>query len=1434
MDAKLTLNRAQRRVKGSPAADPSAQSERPSAPGGASPPSLGTAATGFRPRQVMGDAGASAQRYQPRSAPAEFTAPDSMSAVADRPLTGTTLALTQGGGTSFSPAVQGHPREREIVAHEAVHRAQFAAAGERPVGDTPQLEAEARSGSRRLMRGLSFEPRLSAPDDAALAYDYASVGEHLNLFVAWLAEHTDFDTDAIDWPTMVTDMKASTRIFSEEDEDTAVELSDLYRYRMLLEIFEQEMASAEEVATPAPPAPPLVIPTLELLEDTLFDLYMPTLSASDFDPADVENASDAFLEHWLSELELLEFVPTSFDLEAYRPEPRTDEVNDERLRILDEWFQKNVQNLMFKFMLDDFARAIGGPHASVRRLAPILGGGEARSLTAEHWLETLDLPAYKERLVDYLTGVFMAHLGKDAVFRRLMRSQADETSRFESLRIVHLILSGQGRSIEYAAKSLREDAYEELDESDTEIANDPGLHHKRMSKVSAASLEFYRDIGPALDNDEELIKVLERLVAALTDIEALGAGFALLIRLSRAIDAFKTQVEDQRRRTREDIEARVQVSYDDIAAGIKEMGKYATDYIDNTFIPKLHEVALKRITANVVLLRDRYEHWEEYSSTSAASLEAQATLFEDIARGLRDGDYDTVELSGETITTDDAKRLEDVAAIMRAEVERLRNPRQSKKGKDKLKEALDGFEDVKERIEAKEENPTVYGRDVYIQARQELGIDTFPEFTTYGDIIFGRVTAGANPFLARLVIAWEMVDKIDENLKRFTILAGLLLLTVASLLAGPIVGTAALALGASAGTATALAGAAGIVLFAIDAIIAIGLGVHDVTEAQALLRLVRLDLDHSVTGVSEEDAERALTMAWVGLALAITAVAVGVGVMLYFRFARGGVEVTGLSLRYYKLIREDPELFNSLRAIIGDSTKLDRFLNLTADAAELQQLLHRMDATLDLARVERLLEVTGDAGKTSRMLDLAVDAEVLETSLSELRFFTGADDVAFQNLLASSDDVAALLNVLTRSEDLAAAQAMIEAIPDVVRLSNLLSLAENTVTLRGLIDALGDVGRVATLLEAGGVGSGPRLLRVIELPGATGLADDAVVTLANLDVESVQALRTATSPELAQIAALAQQDGPAVNRLLRIYGSPVASPAGTVTNVTELEAAVAQSRARLESFLDLVWAQRADIAAGRKSVYSLYARTAGNAPLTRTESSYLTDLADVARTRPPDAVSHIQGVSPLRDGDQISAAVAAANADPTQLPNIRSKFYMFYRAGTIANQDLVVNVGNRIYVNVVADEAPTVMRAIVQDIVDKPGAYPGVAAAKLTGPGGVVRRADAIVIYLENENATYKVLDWLRDYAQRNPTVFQTATPHMTSPVAPGVSVGAEPILPVAGSGSFGSVRSDAINTAVVEAVQGGLTRDQFAARVDELLRAAQVDPALPHANLPP
>ncbi len=64
------------------------------------------------------------------------------------------LAINMNGNTWFSPEIVAHLKRHEIEGHEAVHRAQFTAFGNRPPGTREQLEADRASLPSHLRVGL--------------------------------------------------------------------------------------------------------------------------------------------------------------------------------------------------------------------------------------------------------------------------------------------------------------------------------------------------------------------------------------------------------------------------------------------------------------------------------------------------------------------------------------------------------------------------------------------------------------------------------------------------------------------------------------------------------------------------------------------------------------------------------------------------------------------------------------------------------------------------------------------------------------------------------------------------------------------------------------------------------------------------------------------------------------------------------------------------------------------------------------------------------------------------------------------------------------------------------------------------------------------------------------------------------------------------------
>ena len=69
------------------------------------------------------------------------------------------------------------------------------------------------------------------------------------------------------------------------------------------------------------------------------------------------------------------------------------------------------------------------------------------------------------------------------------------------------------------------------------------------------------------------------------------------------------------------------------------------------------------------------------------------------------------------------------------------------------------------------------------------------------------------------------------------------------------------------------------------------------------------------------------------------------------------------------------------------------------------------------------------------------------------------------------------------------------------------------------------------------------------------------------------------------------------------------------------------------------------------------------------------------------------------------------------------------------------------------------MRALVREVVDDPARFPGVRLAKVAGPSVVSTRAEGIVVYTADDDASDRVVRWLGQYQVPHPTEFDTISP---------------------------------------------------------------------------
>jgi hypothetical protein len=295
--------------------------------------------------------------------------------------------------------------------------------------------------------------------------------------------------------------------------------------------------------------------------------------------------------------------------------------------------------------------------------------------------------------------------------------------------------------------------------------------------------------------------------------------------------------------------------------------------------------------------------------------------------------------------------------------------------------------------------------------------------------------------------------------------------------------------------------------------------------------------------------------------------------------------------------------------------------------------------------------------------------------------------------------------------------------------------------------------------------------------------------------------------------------------------APAAQATSRTAGAATAAGSMRTSRQSLERALDDVWRDRTAFLSGSRKVYSdVYNAVVEPNVLTRSKATFLGDIARIAQGRPAGSVANTQCFGGA--GDSISDVVRAwqdgsmPSSGRFGRDTLEQTFFRFERAGWQPDQ-----IRQRIYLNIAADHATTVLQDVVRQIVDQPERFPGVEMAKLSGPAAVGGRSENIVLYTRDDDASRRVLDAIAAWRVQHPTHFLSGTPAFTETVAPGVATGDEPAV---GNGrmSFGSLRASIIEAALHKAHAQGLDRAGFGRLVDEGLRAVQIDPTRPHKNL--
>ena len=720
------------------------------------------------------------------------------------------------------------------------------------------------------------------------------------------------DPVAVNWNMEIPWLRANPPLAPR----TLIEASQLDRYQFVLDLLAAEVSPFEAaIGTP---------PDRALLRDSLFDF------ATHFTFADSvqQQFSEKFLDVFAPQLDALRYVPDPFDLSRLGWVSRA-AIDAERERLLVQFLRNDAPGLMTTYILDDWT-----------------GSGAS----AERFLSTLDLDAYRESIVDRLAKKFVDAARTDPRLAGALRDAAAEEGRHRTARVIY----AAGRALEAwhhrFLDRARTEPIENLDQFELEVASSPSDYLNRSTNVANASRQVLeQSLAP-----DAFRAALADLGAALVIAKALPERFGGLpewLALFQALASYQDLLATQQKEATDLIRDRFRVGYDEVAPIVRAHVDFAERFIEDKWIPMLKTVALERITANRNQLQAWLDDFETKTDIAWARYEIGALSLERVAKGLRDGVYDKVFIEDQVITAADVDKVEVAAQVLHSQADKLKTPAGRYLKRKKLEAAIGAFEDVRKRILDGTYKPDQYGSAVFVEARQRLGIGWFndPAFATYGMVLTRRVVAQDTPFLAHAIVSWQFHEELSEEMWALAKALGLGVLSLAAVLSNLLVP----GVGAS-------------ILMWIDVGAGLVMGGKGVIDAMRLVDMARLDTDLSVRGVTEQQAEAALTHAWVNLAvsmvLAFGPLALGRLLKYITRTGTTALEMGNIA----RLEAVDAAGLARLTNLVKDITLLDRLIGLTGTNA---------------VRLESLLAYVRDAAELEALLGRVKNAETLESCL---------------------------------------------------------------------------------------------------------------------------------------------------------------------------------------------------------------------------------------------------------------------------------------------------------------------------------------------------------------------------------------------------------------------------------------------------------------------
>ena len=808
----------------------------------------------------------------------------------------------------------------------------------------------------RLRRDLTTWPTTRAlPGFSGLLSQRAAArrGTRLLYTLEQILEEEGAVPGGWDWAREV----AALREMPPVEGETLLEASQLDRYDHVLSILGEEAAAL-------PGDPDAGLHTAEL-DRLVWDTYVaPAVPPPEFGDEFVRLHSEAFLEYWLPAIEEPRFVPEDFDLEALRP-AATDELDRERDELISAYLAGPAEPAMQMFLLDSWA-------------------SDPLGRSTESYLAAVDLDALRESLLAHLVEDFQRWAARDPAYRMALWDATARETAFDG--VAAMVLAGRAAEAYNAGFGERFSTatFGELDEAEWAIARDPAGYAERTAEAAAATREVLSGLSSELDLERALTDWYARALATLPTVDT-GEAMLLggLLQILMALHNLGGLVERERTAAADRLRAELDLGYEAIAGVIGEQARFADDFITDEWLPMLKLVALEQVTANKQQLAAALADWPGYREQTAAKFRICMHVLDDLVEKLESGDYESVEMDGQAITAADLEQLRVLREFCLGQAEAMEDPDKAEETRDQMQEAVDGFESVRENIESGEYEPIDYASAVYDEARARLALEWYSDYTTMRSALSRWEVVPENPFLAYAIASWQWEEWVRQLDEKAAVFAALGLLTVASLV---------------------VPGVGGAVLAGIDLAVSIGMGIEHLDDAYDLLALARLDSDGTIRGISVEQAEEALSTAWLnlGLSLVITA---GIGAMFGRLLIRGraATSLPGDLTRMNALMRVDPVAAEQILSRIKDATKAEQLLEIVGDSRLLQQLL---ESTTDVRHLEYVL-LSARAEDVARLIDLAGDTATLA------RLFDHAADVTVaERLLMASDDVEGVIGLV--------------------------------------------------------------------------------------------------------------------------------------------------------------------------------------------------------------------------------------------------------------------------------------------------------------------------------------------------------------------------------------------------------------------------------------